>query len=205
MIFHSGSIYIWLGVAMVFGVLGCKTTDTQHSGGSIDTPYGFSVQQPDNAKTPATLDIILPPVQIPRLQFQPLEADANPLPEALITENPKRESIRDSPAQLPSGAHIRISTGTPVDANAPAIEETKSKARRPLIYAGILSIIGGLFLATFFKYPTPGGLFALSGVLLIGLHDYPQIGLVAGALSLTALAIIVGYEAAERTQRSSNS
>jgi hypothetical protein len=72
------------------------------------------------------------------------------------------------------------------------------------MYGGIACVIIGLLVATLLKYPTPGGLLALCGGALIGMHAYPWLGMVACGLGAAAVAIVIGFEVAERKAKTSS-
>jgi hypothetical protein len=106
---------------------------------------------------------------------------------------------------IPGGVVITASTGIsqPSTAAQIGLAQVEAKSRAPLMYAGIGLIVIGLLVATLLKYPTPGGLLALSGAALIGMHTYPWLGLLAAVLIAAAVGIYAGHEIGERKATSS--
>ncbi|MFA5264501.1 MAG: hypothetical protein WC378_11815 [Opitutaceae bacterium] len=115
--------------------------------------------------------------------------------------------MRTGPSSAPNYALLEISTGTPSVTDTTAIETAKVKAesRKPLMWTGIGCIIAGLLVATLLKYPTPGGLLALCGGALIGMHSYPWLGIVACGLGAAAAALYIGHEIGERKSTTTSS
>jgi hypothetical protein len=183
-------------------------------------PGGVNVAQPENAETPASVRIIFPwnPASgsvwdqaVSRLRAQ-IDAgmpaakpgEATYVLDDLTAASAPAAAARGEPGQL---AMVEVSTGQPAVTDTTAIETAKvvAESRRPLLWWGIGCIIGGLLVATLLKYPTPGGLLALCGGALLGIHAYPWLGLVAAALSAAAVGIYIGYEVAERRAKTSSS
>lgn len=95
-----------------------------------------------------------------------------------------------------NGINLNASTGATEPASPAEIREA---SRKSLIWIGSGMILLGTVIGFLLKWPLVGGCIGLSGVALIGFHQYPWIALVIAILLSAAVAIYLGYTIAERT------
>lgn len=182
----------WLYAALCGAALlsGCAfSRPVLPRGGEIRLPGDIVIRQPENAATPATARIV----------YTVEEAAAPTLLPPLSLKEASREG--DTAGRTPRRiATVDLSTGQPSVTDTTKIETTKAElaSRQPLLYVGIGCIVAGLLVATLLKYPTPGGLLALCGAALIGMHSYPWLGFLAAGLGAAAAGIYIGHEIGER-------
>jgi len=178
----------------------CALDGCQHplpapaAGGWIRGPGGMEIHQPQDAQSPATLTI-----SSQDNHTGSSETAATPV-EGVAASYPTWQAI-------PGGLILTASTGIsqPSTAAQIGLAQVAADSRSPLMYAGIGLIVIGLLVATLAHYPTPGGLLALCGVALIGLHTYPWLGLISAALGAAAAGIYTGHEIGERKAKSATS
>lgn len=95
-----------------------------------------------------------------------------------------------------NGMSLNASTGTTEPQSPAAIREA---SRKSLIWIGAGMILLGVVIGFLLKWPLVGSCIGLSGVALIGFHQYPWIALAVAILLSAAVAIYLGYTIAERT------